>query len=173
MGYLVYDDGAYIHTVGKQYLPYITYQQMGGTLDASAFDTFEYEAETIVNWYTFNRLKNEDPKDYPEELERCMYRIIYLLKLEYDALMLGKQVVIEKDGEGKVTSMQETEAPIKSQSNDGVSVSYNSVDAGDLLGRLASDDKDNMFKQTVFRYLQGVRNSQGKRLTYRGVYPDE
>lgn len=153
------------------YLTYETYQQMGGTLDATTFDTFEYEAETIVNWYTFNRLKEET--EYPAELTRCMYRVIYLLKLEYDALTLGKQVVVVKDAEGNVTSSVETEAYIKSQSNDGVSVSYNSVNADDIIGRLTSAGKDNLFEQTIFRYLQGVRNSQGKRLTYRGLYPDE
>ena len=33
------------------YLTYADYQNMGGTLDETAFNDFEYEAETIVNWY--------------------------------------------------------------------------------------------------------------------------
>lgn len=152
------------------YLEYATYTSMGGTLDEATFNTFEYEAETAVNWYTFNRLKGET--EYPEELARCMYRLIYLLKLEADALLLGKQIVITEDGQGNTTTVT-TDAYIKSQSNDGVSVSYNSVDASDLFARLTSLGKNNPLAQTVFRYLQGVRNSQGKKLTYKGVYPDE
>ena len=163
MGYLTYDDGAYIRTVGRMYLPYVVYQGMGGTLDVATFEDLEYEAETIVNWYTFNRLKDEEK--YPDELERCMFRIIKLLQLEYEAMSLGKV----EGGDENATSPEY----IKSQSNDGVSVSYNSADASDLLDRLLNHDKNNPFMNTVFRYLQGVRNSKGKKLTYRGVYPDE
>jgi hypothetical protein len=152
------------------YLEYSDYQNMGGTLDETTFNTFEYEAETIVNWYTFNRLKGET--EYPEELARCMYRLIYLAKLEADALLLGSQTTTTVDGEGNVTSVT-TGAYIQSQSNDGVSVRYNSVDASDIFNRLSKNDKDNPLMNTVFRYLQGVRNSLGKRLTYRGLYPDE
>lgn len=152
------------------YLTYEDYVNMGGTLDETTFNTFEYEAETIVNWYTFNRLKGE--KTYPDELVHCMYRLIYLAKLEADALLLGKQTTKTTDAEGNVTTV-ETSAYIKSQSNDGVSISYNNVDASDLYNRLSSMGKDNPLAQTVFRYLQGVRNSLGKRLTYRGLYPDE
>lgn len=153
------------------YLTYADYQNMGGTLDETTFNTFEYEAETIVNWYTFNRLKGET--EYPEELARCMFRLIYLAKLEADALLLGKQVTVTKDAEGEVINTAETSANIKSQSNDGVSVSYNSVDASDIFGALSKNSKDNPLMNTVFRYLQGVRNSKGYRLTYRGLYPDE
>ena len=152
------------------YLTYEAYTNMGGTLDETTFNNFEYEAETIVNWYTFNRLKEET--EYPDELARCMYRLIYLAKLEADALLLGKQTTTTTDAEGNVTKV-ETSTYIRSQSNDGVSISYNSVDASDLFKRLSSTGKDNPLMQTVFRYLQGVRNSLGKRLTYRGLYPDE
>lgn len=154
------------------YLTYESYQNMGGTLDETTFNNFEYEAETIVNWYTFNRLKNEAPEDYPDELARCMYRLIELVKLEADALLLGKQTITVTDAEGNVSTIS-TSAYIKSQSNDGVSISYNNVDASDLFRRLSSLGKDNPLAQVVFRYLNGVRNSLGKKLTYRGLYPDE
>lgn len=153
------------------YLTYADYQNMGGTLDETTFNSFEYEAETIVNWCTFNRLKNEKAEDYPDELARCMYRLIEYVKLEADALLLGKQTVTVQQGSSFYT--METSAYIKSQSNDGVSISYHSVDASDLFRKLTSLGKNNPLEQIVFRYLQGVRNSLGKRLTYKGVYPDE
>ena len=152
------------------YLTYEDYQSMGGTLDETAFNDFEYEAETIVNWYTFNRLKEET--EYPDELARCMFRLIMLAKLKADALLMGKQVTVQYDDQGNRT-VTEVETYIKGQSNDGVSVDYNAVDANEVFGLLSSTGKGNVLETTVFRYLQGVRNSKGKRLTYRGMYPDE
>lgn len=152
------------------YLEYADYQNMGGTLDETTFNDYEYEAETIVNWYTFNRLKDEET--YPDELARCMYRLIYLIKLEYDAMLLGKQVSVSTDSEGNTTTTT-VEPFISGQSNDGVSVTYNAVDADDIVGKFFATGKDNPFMKTVFRYLQGVRNSKNKKLTYRGLYPDE
>jgi len=153
------------------YLTYEAYQNMGGTLDEAVFNDFEYEAETIVNWYTFNRLKTET--EYPDELARCMYRLIMLAKLQADALLLGKQRTVTIDAEGNKT-ITEVETYVKSQSNDGVSTSYNAIDANELFGMLTSNGKGNVMETTVFRYLNGVRRlSDGKRLTYRGLYPDE
>lgn len=152
------------------YLTYEAYKSMGGMLDETAFNDFEYEAETIVNWYTFNRLKGET--EYPPELERCMFRLITLAKLQADALIMGKQVTVQYDDEGHKTTT-EVETYIKAQSNDGVSIEYNAMDANELFGMLTASGKGNVMETTVFRYLQGVRNSKGKRLTYRGLYPDE
>lgn len=161
------------------YLDYETYKSFGGTLDETTFNKFEYEAETIVNWYTFNRLKDEKEEDYPSELARCMERLIDYVKLQADAMLLGKQTieVTRVVGEGTdattVTETIQTSAYIKSQSNDGVSISYNNVDASDLFAKLNALGKQNPLAQLVFRYLQGVRNSKGHKLTYRGLYPDE
>lgn len=152
------------------YLDYETYQSMGGTLDITAFNNFEYEAETIVNWYTFNRLKDEET--YPDELAKCMYRLIELAKLQADALELGAQTTTTTDAQGNVTTTV-ISSYIAQQSNDGVSIRYNAIDAHDLFASLANRARGNILEDTVFRYLQGVRNSQNKRLTYRGLYADE
>lgn len=173
MGLLTYvsDEEGYIRTVGPQYLTYITYQALGGTLDEATFDNFEYEAETIINWYTFNRLKNEDPNKYPNELERCMYKLIELAKLEADAMALGSQTTTRTEGTSVVTVT--TTAPISSQSNDGVSTSYNTIDASKIFDRLTSNENGNIIENTVKKYLQGVTNSLGRKLLYRGLYPGE
>ena len=60
------------------YLTYAEYQTMGGTLDETTFNDLEFEAEATVNWYTFNRLKNDTT--FPEELKRLMK---YLIGLAY------------------------------------------------------------------------------------------
>lgn len=156
------------------YLTYEDYQSMGGTLDETAFNDFEYEAETIVNWYTFNRLKTET--EYPDELARCMYRLIMLAKMKADTMLLGKQttVTVSTESTTETRTVSEVSTYIKGQSNDGVSVDYNAVDAGKLFELLASQDKGNVLEDTVRKYLNGVRRlSDNKLLTYRGLYPDE
>lgn len=151
------------------YITYEAYTAMGGTLDETTFNDFEYEAECIVNWFTFNRLKTETT--YPEELSRCMYALIKLAKLKADAMILGSQTT--STTEGGVTTTVKTDATIASQSNDGVSVSYNSVSATDVFNKLKAFEQGGEIETTVKMYLNGVKNSLGHKLLYRGTYPDE
>ena len=152
------------------YLTYEDYKNMGGTFDETTFNDFEFEAECVVNWYTFNRLKKET-QTYPSELPKCMYAIIKLLKLKADALILGSQTVATESG--GITTTTTTYATVSSQSNDGVSTSYNSVSASEIFGKLSVFEKGGEFESIVRTYLNGVTNSLGQRLLYRGTYPDE
>lgn len=151
------------------YLSYADYVNMGGTFDETTFNDYEFEAECIVNWYTFNRLKAES--EYPQELSKCMYALIKLLKLKADALILGSQTTESESG--GVTTTTTTYATVASQSNDGVSISYNSVKASDLVRMLSVSEKGGEIETIIQLYLNGVRNSLGQKLLYRGLYPDE
>lgn len=136
------------------YLTYAEYQSMGGTLDQTSFDNFEFEAEAVVNWYTFNRLKNDT--QFPEEVKKV---IKYLISVaEQKASLLNPST----DGSSGIS------AGIASQSNDGVSISYNVLNASELMKDLKESEGE-----TVKRYLQGVMNEAGRKLLYRGVYPGE
>lgn len=137
------------------YLTYEEYQNMGGTLDETAFNNFEFEARTQVDWYTFCRLQKET--DLPEAVKRCVYSLIKLLQDKQQAMLVGGT---SADGQ--------TQAGIASQSNDGVSVSFNTLSARDLVEMSKTAIED-----TVQRYLQGVKNSLGQKVLYRGVYPNE
>ena len=152
------------------YLTYGQYQEYGGTLDETTFNDFEFEAETIIDWYTFNRLEGEST--YPEKVLRCMFRLINLAKLKADALALGSQTTKITDESGNVTTI-ETTGTIASQSNDGVSISYNTISASEAFKALTSKSSSNPVEDTVRTYLSGVTNSLGRRLTYRGFYPNE
>lgn len=147
------------------YLTYDEYQEYGGTLDETTFNDFEFEAESIINWYTFNRLKGETY--YPEAVKRCIYRLIYMAKLKADAMQLG--MLVSTTGE---TSNNSSPA-IQSQSNDGVSISYNVLSASELFNVLAAKTKGSEVDQIIQRYLQGIKNSLGRKLLYRGFYPGE
>lgn len=137
------------------YLTYEEYQNMGGTLDETTFNDYCFEAQAKVNWYTFNRLKKDST--YPEEVKRCMYRLIGLIEDMAKATADG----VDADGSG-IT------AGIASQSNDGVSVSYNTLSAKDML-----DTAEAKVQSTIEQYLSYVTNELGKKLLYRGMYPDE
>ena len=152
------------------YLAYDEYQEYGGTLDETTFNDFEFEAESIVNWYTFDRLKNET--EYPEAVKRCIYKLINLAKLKADAMQLGMQTTTVTDKSGSVTTVSTTPT-IQSQSNDGVSISYNVLSASELFNALSAKTKGSEVDQIVQRYLQGLKNSLGRKLLYRGFYPGE
>ena len=156
------------------YLSYADYQAMGGTLDETAFNDFEFEAECIVNWYTFDRLKNET--DLPVELQRCMYALIRMAKLKADSMILGSQTTQQTvdDGQGHtVTTTTTTMSAIASQSNDGVSISYNTVSASQVFDKLSPFVKGSEIESTVKLYLQSVVNSLGRKVLYRGLYEGE
>ena len=139
------------------YLTYTEYEAMGGTLDEATFNDFEMEAETIVDWYTFSRLQNDT--EYPTRVKQCVYQLIKLAQAKQSTLAPGEAVT--EDGNAVI-------APISSRSNDGVSIGYNIMSAGELFKSLQDE-----MKNEVQRYLQGIMNQAGRHLLYRGVYPGE
>lgn len=137
------------------YLTYEEYQSMGGTLDEATFDDLEFQAEALVNWYTFNRLKKDTT--FPPELKRLMKYLINMASFK------DKVVAASTASDGGVSG-----GAIASQSNDGVSISYNTLNAKDLVEDVKADSAD-----AINKYLQGVMNEAGQLLLYRGVYPNE
>lgn len=139
------------------YLTYEQYKTMGGTMEEPPFNDLEFEAESIVNWYTFNRLLKETK--YPESLTKLMFRLVQMGYLRQQAFAVGRN--------GDSISVISNGA-ISSQSNDGYSTQFNVLSASDALS-VTNNEIDSLVKY----YLQGVTNSLGHRLLYRGVYPDE
>ena len=137
------------------YLTYEKYQEYGGTLDETTFSDYEFEASSVIDWYTFNRLRNE--MTYPEAVTRLMYRLISIMQLQ--AQVIGTDTS-QDDG-----SMQ---GNIASRSNDGVSISYNTIPASEIVTQCKDKIESN-----VKMYLGGLTNSLGQKLLYRGLYPGE
>ena len=135
------------------YLTYDEYMVMGGTLDEIPFNNFEFQAEAQINRVTFNRLKGD--KTIPEEVKRLMKYLVDLLERRYAAFSLGK-------------NGSSADPYITSQSNDGVSISYNGMSPSDLI-KLSEEDSLNAIRS----YLEGVTNEAGRKLLYRGLYPGE
>lgn len=137
------------------YLTYEEYIQMGGTLEETAFEELEFEARTQIDYWTFNRLSNDTT--FPEAVKRCMYKLITLLNDQQQALAASIPATTDS-----------TNAGIMSQSNDGVSITYNMLSAHEIVETV--QDK---IKTTINQYLTNVRNSLGRKVLYRGVYGNE
>lgn len=147
------------------YLSYDEYKEYGGALDETAFNDLEFDAESTINWYTFNRLKRDEWKSVldSQELKRCMYQLIRLKQMENE--LLASSV----GGIGFGTGWTK-EAGITQESNDGVSVSYNTMSSGELMSYFnGTKTKDDLVKQ----YLGSVINDLGRNILYRGIYPNE
>lgn len=138
------------------YLTYAEYQSMGGTLDETTFNDFEFQARAQIDWYTFNRLQKESV--LPEAVKRCEYHLIDLLF----------KAATAQATPGATPLNSGVAAGVASQSNDGVSISYNTLSASEAL-KVAKEE----IQTTIDMYLQGVMNSLGQKVLYRGVYPNE
>lgn len=135
------------------YLTYAEYKVMGGTLEETQFTNFEFQAEAQINHATFNRLKGDSL--IPKEVRMLMKYLIDLLERRYAAFSLGKNSAT-------------ADPYITSQSNDGVSISYNGINPSDFI-KLSEADAINAIRT----YLDGVTNEAGRKLLYRGIYPGE
>lgn len=147
------------------YLSYDEYTEYGGTLDETAFADLEYDAESTINWYTFNRLKRDEWKDAlkSSELKRCVYQLIRYKQMEDELLAAST-------GSASYGVGWKKEPGITKESNDGVSTSYNTLSSGELLAKFSgAKTKEGVIEQ----YLNGVLNDLGHSLLYRGIYPGE
>lgn len=142
------------------YLTYDEYQDMGGTLDETLFNTFLLDAQGYIDWYTFNRLWKEEwrTEDVMERVKICVYQLISLVAAKNNLLTPS----------GTSAGGINVSAQVSQQSNDGVSTTY-AVLSGELLFTHAKKE----IEESITRYLTGVMNSVGRKLLYRGLYPGE
>lgn len=139
------------------YLTYDEYLAFGGTVEETAFDNLEFEARTVIDWWTYNRLQNDE--EYPEAVKRCMFKLINLIIAKQQAQLLKNNGAV---------NTETTKSGIIQQSNDGVSTTYNVMSASEIIAQSGED-----IKSTIRMYLQNVRNSLGRKVLYRGLYPGE
>lgn len=127
--------------MGTRYLSYDEYVDLGGTLGAVEFGALEADAEGYIDRYTHGRLKAEE--HIPASVKPCAKKIICLLESQ----------------KGK-----EGQSIISTESNDGVSVSYNTLDP-----ERAETLLQNKIKSAVYLYLAYERDSTGTPLIFGGV----
>jgi len=145
------------------YLTFEEYQAYGGTLDETSFQDLEFDAESTINWYTFNRLFKDEWKAVleTEQLKRCVYQLIRIKQLELELLASG--------GMGGGVAWKKEPGIIR-ESNDGVTTEYSVLSTGELL---AYANGSRPKKDIIDRYLGCIVNDLGRKLLYRGIYPGE
>ena len=147
------------------YLTYEEYTEYGGTLDETTFQDLEFDAESEINWYTFNRLTKDEWAEAlsSEKLKKCMYQLIRIKHMENELLASST------GGAGWGVGWTK-EAGITQESNDGVSTSYNTMSSGELMAYFnGSRTKEDLVK----KYLGAIVNDLGQNILYRGIYPGE
>lgn len=139
------------------YLLYSEYQSMGGVLNEATFNDMEREARHIVDYYTYGRLKRDT--SVSADVKECMYSIIKLVAANSSSL----GVVTDENG-----NLTGASKDVSSYSNDGVSISYNQISAAD-----AFDKRKDEIQKCIQYSLAYAVNEAGRKLLYKGVYPDE
>lgn len=125
----------------KQYLTYMEYQELGGTLDETPFNILELEAQKNIDKYTFGRLKNLESQI--DEVKVCEYQLINLL-----------------DTYNSYTNQNKS---ISSENTDGYSISYSQATEN------VSKAKINEIKGIINTYLAECKLENGTPYLYRGV----
>ncbi len=134
------------------YLTFPEYLSFGGTLSEIEFNKIEYDAEVAINYATFNRLKGEE--NIPEEVKRLMVVLVAFIDLK------GKSILKTNDSANSGNIIR--------QSNDGVEVQYGTMTSAEVITTC-----QNEVSSAIKEYLNGVKNSKGQLLLYRGLYAGE
>ena len=118
-----------------QYLTYEEYKGLGGTLDLTPFNLLEFEARRQIDIRTFNRLKDLDSKDIPQEVKICEYNLINSINAFSNA-----SNSIANNGN------------VKSENTDGYSISY--ISTSEISDVIKS--KNSEIDDIIRDYLLGV-----------------
>ena len=144
-----------------EYLTFAEYTEMGGNItEETLFDSLSFDAQAYIDWHTFNRLWKEEwrTEDIMERVKICMFQLIKLLEV--------KSSVLAPDVSS--TGGINVNAQLMSQANDGVSATYAVLSGNALYEKTKAEVED-----CINRYLNGVMNSMGRKILYRGLYPNE
>ena len=125
----------------EQYLTYLEYQELGGTLNEAPFNILEFQARKEVDKYTFGRLKNLD--EQVEEVKLCVFNLINNL-----------------EGYNKDLTKNKT---IASESTDGYSITYKTLSSDDI------NAKNSEIKNIIEIYLSSCQLKDGTPYLYRGL----
>lgn len=130
-----------------QYLSYEDYRILGGTLDLASFNLLEFEARRKIDIKTFNRLKNVEYEELPQEVKLCEYKMINSIS-SYE----------------KSASSMSSNSNIASENIDGYSVSYIAPSQISELIKSKSVELDDVIRD----YLLGVVFN-GEHIMFCGV----
>ena len=150
----------------SKYLAYEDYIDLGGTLDEGVFNRYAFRAENAINFRTFDRILklnlSEQDEDFLYALKMTMYELVNLYVANDSYIGLIKSTTIDESGNTI------PEVRLLGQSNDGVTVTYNVASARD-----AKYSIDQQIDSAIQMGLNGITTNLGRKLLWRGIYPDE
>ena len=130
-----------------QYLTYEDYKTLGGTLAETSFNLLEFEARRKIDEKTFDRLKNVEYSNIPQEVKLCEYKLINSI-----------------NGYEQSTSNVANSNGVASENIDGYSISYiNATQVSDII-KSKNAELDDIIKT----YLLGIIVN-GQHILYCGV----
>ena len=136
-------------TFEGQYLTYAEFQELGGSaIGLMPFNVLEFEARKQIDAKTLNRLSKV--KTIPNEVKLCIFHIIQRV----DSYNKSLEQSVSSDGS------------VASESIDGYSVNYNSVDATQIDKLISSKSAE--FNDIISTDLFGLV-VDGEHLVYCGV----
>ena len=131
-----------------EYLTYEEYKGLGGTLDLTPFNLLEFEARRQIDIRTFNRLKDLDSENIPQEVKICEYNLIN---------SIGNYA-------SSISNVAGNGGNVASESTDGYSVSYIGTNQISDIIKSKSVEIENIIRT----YLLGVIVN-GQHIMYCGV----
>ena len=121
-----------------QYLTYVEYKELGGTLSEMPFNLLEFQARKEIDKYTFGRL--QDLTSQNQEVKLCINELIPKID--------GYNSDIKKG--------------IASENTNGYSVTYNGGSKEQEMARI------NEIKDIIYSYLANSKLEDGTPYLYRG-----
>ena len=135
-------------TFEGQYLTYAEYQALGGSaIGDMPFNLLEFEARRKIDTRTFNRIKDLNNEEIPQEVKLCIYSLI-------NAILIYNESTNSSNGKGNVAS----------ENTDGYSISYITADKISEIVK----SKDTQLDDIIMTYLTGVIVN-GEHVVYCGV----
>lgn len=131
-----------------EYLTYEEYKGLGGTLDLTPFNLLEFEARRQIDIRTFNRLKDLDSENIPQEVKICEYNLIN---------SIGNYA-------NSISNVTGNGGNVASESTDGYSVSY--IGANQISDIIKSKNVE--IEDIIRTYLLGVIVNE-QHIMYCGV----
>ena len=135
-------------TFEGQYLTYAEYQNLGGSaIGEMPFNLLEFEARRKIDLKTFDRLKDIDSEDIPQEVKLCEYKLINSLQ-EF----------------ASATNSVSAGGNIASEKTDGYSVSYITADKISEIVKSQSAKLDDIIRTYLLNVILN-----GEHIMYVGV----
>ena len=128
-----------------QYLTFLEFINLGGSLEPTPFNLLEFEARRIIDIKTSNRLK--DLEEIPQEVKLCEFKMINSIK-NYIETING---ATSNNG-------------VASENTDGYSVSYNNATQISDIVKSKSDELNDIVRNYL---LEVIVN--GEHILYCGV----